>query len=76
MLKDSEFSNPEYTYALCESGFHNLECIKEVIFRLNEHLWCKLKHNESLNNIYIIQNINLIQQHITNMQLKQHKTRD
>jgi len=37
MLKDSEFGNPEYTYALCESGFHNLECIKEVIFRFNEH---------------------------------------
>jgi len=32
MLKDSGFSNLEYTYALCESGFHNLECIKEVIF--------------------------------------------
>jgi len=76
MLKDSGFSNLEYTYALCESGFHNLECIKEVIFWLNEYLWRKLKHNESLNNIYTIKNINLVQQHITNMQLKQHKTRD
>jgi hypothetical protein len=49
-----------------------------LFYQLNEHLCRKLKHIESLNNIYIIQNIinNLIQQHITNTQLKQHKTRD
>jgi len=28
-----------------------------LFYRLNEHIWRKLKHNESLNNIYIIQNI-------------------
>jgi len=34
MLKYSEFSNPEYTYALCESGFHNPECISLVILSI------------------------------------------
>ena len=34
MLKYSGFSNPEYTYALCESEFHNPECITLVIFSI------------------------------------------
>jgi len=34
MLKYSGFSNSEYTYALCESGFHNPECISLVILSI------------------------------------------
>jgi len=34
MLKYSRFSNSEYTYALCESEFHNPECIILVILSI------------------------------------------
>jgi len=37
-------------HMLNEFGLYNLNCT----YTLVEHLWCKVKHNENLNNIYYL----------------------